>query len=917
VTRLIIGAVLLFGVWASPLHAGIRTVWALGDGDKVKRDAAAPLIGEGNAVWQNGTVHIFGARNEVVAFQLIVQSDGAGVQRLVARLTGLTSGAGARIAYGAPAPDPTDSVDRPIQIFLEYYMHVTAPTHASWEFAPGSAAAPVDQLGWVPVQLVPELARADRGGMGLRVPAGLNQGIWFEIYTGRDRPAGVYRGEIAIDADGATVRVPVELEILDFMLPDENSMHAMLYYPGDEVELYHGRNLDAAYDRLAHRHRVELVHEFDEPGVERAWPRFSGTSFTPARGYEGPGQGQGNRIVPRSFYGPGEGFDVRTSAWALADRWMTFLRAKLPHAITFLYMPDEPAAGEFARVRQLADNVHSSPGPGRDLPIFVTHKYVPGLDGAIDIWDTGPQGFDVDTVARERAKGRKYWFYNGSRPYSGTMLIDAPATDGRELAWAAFKHGVDVYFYWHAVHWRHNSQKQGERNQNVWANPITFDDRGQPHKPLDDQGFINGDGVLIYPGEEKLHPEEDRGVPGPVSTIQLANLRRGLQDHQYLTIARGRGLDHAVEDALAAIVPKVFSSAGDRVSFPEHGDPYDNARLMLGRAIASDVARREPVVAAAPEPQPASLDRPVLFGTPEADRILTTLQVFPLDNPWHEEIAGRPVASDSAAIIGSIGADAPLGYNLDMNFVIVPPGQPRVPVTITMYPKESDPGPFPIPANAPIENWPLAHNEDTGALPAAGITLEQFQRSGTGDRHLLVVDPGRELLHEFWQARLTDRGWEASQASTFDLASGAMRPEGWTSADAAGLPIFPAVVRYDEVARGAVNHALRVTVRRTRRGYVYPARHFASPLTDPTLPRMGERLRLRASFDTSGFPPHARVILEALKRYGMFVADNGHDWLLSISPDRRFSGLETLSRVKGSDFEVIVPTGPTEGPRAR
>ena len=913
-TRLI-AATLLLGFWTTPVHAGVRTVWALGDGDKVKRDAAAPRAGEGNAVWQHGAIHVFGARNEVVAFQVIVQSDDAGVRRLVARLPALSSDAGARIAYRAPAADPTDSVDRPIQIFLEHYMHVTVATRASWEFEPGSPAAPVDQLGWVPVQLVPELVSSDRGGMGLAVSAGLNQGIWFEVYTGHDRPAGIYRGEVEIEADGASVRVPVELEILDFALSDENSMHAMLYYDSGEVDLYHGRNLDAAYDRLAHRHRAELVHAFDEQSVDQAWPRFSGEAFTPAHGYEGPGQNQGNRIVPRSFYGPGEGFDVKASAWKLADSWMTFLRAKLPHAITFLYMPDEPAAGEFGQIRQLADNVHSNPGPGRDLPIFVTHKYVAPLDGSIDIWDTGPQGFELDTVARERAKGRKYWFYNGSRPQSGTMLIDAPATDGRELAWAAFKHDVDVYFFWHAVHWRHNTQKQGERNQNVWANPITFDDRGQPHKPLDDQGYINGDGVLMYPGEEKLHPEEDRGLPGPVSTIQLANLRRGLQDHQYLTIARARGLDAPVNRALAVIVPKVFSDAGDRVHFPEHGDPYDQARLMLGRAIVAAASNEPPVAQAAPEAQPPAIDRPIVFGTPEADRILSTLQVFPHNNPWNEDISARPVAADSAAIVASIGADAPLGYNLDMNFVIVPPDQPRVPVKITMYPQESDPGPFPIPANAPIENWPLAHNEDTGALPAAGVTLEQFQRIGTGDRHLIVVDPGHGLLHEFWQARLTDQGWEASQASTFDLTSNTMRPEGWTSSDAAGLPVFPSVVRYDEVARGAVNHALRVTVRRSRHAYVYPARHFASPRTDPALPRMGERLRLRASFDTSGFPPHARVILEALKRYGMFVADNGHDWLLSISPDRRFSGLETLSRVKGSDFEVIVPTGPTEGPR--
>ena len=233
-----------------------------------------------------------------------------------------------------------------------------------------------------------------------------------------------------------------------------------------------------------------------------------------------------------------------------------------------------------------------------------------------------------------------------------------------------------------------------------------------------------------------------------------------------------------------------------------------------------------------------------------------------------------------------------------MNFVIVPPDQPLVPVRVTMYPAESDPGPFPVPSNAPIENWPMAHNEDAGALPKPGQTLEDIQRHGTGDRHLLIVDPAHGKLHEFWQARLTDTGWEASQASTFDLTSNAMRPLGWTSSDAAGLPVFPSVVRYEEVAKGEVRHALRVTVRRSRRAYVYPARHFASPHTDPALPRMGERLRLKASFDTSGFPPHARVILEALKKYGMFVADNGQDWLMSISPDRRFAGLESLSKVK-------------------
>ncbi len=763
-------------------------------------------------------------------------------------------------------------------------------------------AAPADPTGWKPVQLVPEQARAGRGGLPVAVRGNENQSIWIEVYIAPERSAGIYRGTIEVVGDGKTHAVPVELEVLDFALPDENSMHAMVYYSSDQPERYHGRNLDAQYHRFAHRHRVELVHAYDEQALLATWDRFSGAAFTPSRGYEGPGRSVGNVLAPRTFYGPGKEFDDRPSAWARSDAWMTLLGQKLPRAITFLYMPDEPGPPQYPRIRALAENIHSNPGPGRALPIFVTSAYVADLESAIDIWDSGPKGFRLDRVASERARGRQYWFYNGGRPAGGAITIDAPATDARATIWAAFKHDVRVYFYWHAVHWRHNSQKVGERDQNVWADTITFDNRKQPNKPIDDQGYIHGDGVLLYPGEERLHPGEDRGIAGPVATVQLANFRRGLQDHQYLTLARRLGLHDLVAASLAAVVPRVFSDAADRVGFAENGDAFEDARIRLGRAIAARL-------------QATRVTAPVPFDTPEADRILQAMQILPPDNPWNEDISDRPVHPDSAAIIAGIGADKPLGYNLDMNFVLVPPDQAKVPVRVTEYPAESDPGPFPIPPNALIENWPLSRNEDRGALPKPGVTLEQFQREGTGDRHLIVVDPQAGRLHEFWQARLTDSGWEASQASTFDLTSNALRPERWTSSDAAGLPIFPSIPRYDEVERGMVRHAMRVTVRRTRREYVYPARHFASRLTDPTLPRMGERLRLRKDFDTSGFPPHARAILEGLKRYGMFVADNGSDWLMSIAPDRRFEGLESLARVKGSDFEVIVPTGPNEGPR--
>lgn len=292
-----------------------------------------------------------------------------------------------------------------------------------------------------------------------------------------------------------------------------------------------------------------------------------------------------------------------------------------------------------------------------------------------------------------------------------------------------------------------------------------------------------------------------------------------------------------------------------------------------------------------------AITRPVMFNTPEADRILAALEVFPPDNPWNEDISRRPVLPGSRRLVASVGEEKRLAYNMDMAFILVPPDQPRVPVRIVDgYPDESDPGPFPVPGEAPIENWPLN-----------GEPLEQIQRKGTGDRHMLIVEPVHRMLYEFYHARRTDSGWTAAQVSAFDLKTNALRPDGWTSSDAAGLPVFPAVVRYDELERGMVEHAMRFTIRNSRRGYVYPATHFASNKTDANLPRMGERFRLRQDFDVSGFSPHARAILKGLKKYGMFVADNGGDWRISVAPDARIKGLDDLRRVRGKDFEVVQP----------
>lgn len=585
--------VLSYFVFAVPAPASIRSIWAVNDGEKVERDDLNNPNKTANSAWDGHRIKIFGACNEIIAFQLIVEAGIDGINHLTVALSELDQqGGSARIRYAPPKLDPTNYVGKPIEIFSVNYMNVETPSHADWVFKPGSPAAPKDPIGWKPVQLVPEKARAGRGGFPLQVASGRSQAIWIEVYTDRTLPAGIYEGNVTVTADGRKQTIPIELELFDFTLPDQNSMQAMVYYESLQPQLYQGRNLDAEYHRFAHRQRIELVHEYNLDTVKAVQGLFDGTDFTRARGYEGPGENTGNQIIPRTFYGPGKGFDDRASAWREADSWMTFLTQKFPNAITFLYLPDEPGPSQYKYIRQLADNVHSNPGSGKTLPTFVTKHYVKELDGAIDIWDTGPLGYDIKRANEERARGRRYWIYNGGRPAAGAIVIDAPATDARATIWACFKHGVDNYFFWHGVHWRHNGQKIGERKQNVWANPITFDNRGQPNKPIDDQGYINGDGVLMYPGEEKLHPEQDRGIAGPVSTVQLANLRRGLQDHQYLTLARQLKLDSLINEVLQSVVPRVFSDAGVTVGFAETGNEYESARYKLAQAIAKQQGRK-------------------------------------------------------------------------------------------------------------------------------------------------------------------------------------------------------------------------------------------------------------------------------------------------------------------------------------
>ncbi len=327
------------------------------------------------------------------------------------------------------------------------------------------------------------------------------------------------------------------------------------------------------------------------------------------------------------------------------------------------------------------------------------------------------------------------------------------------------------------------------------------------------------------------------------------------------------------------------------------------AQLGAARQSADGALSRLARIRAAKMP---AITKPIMFHTPEADAICSALEIFPPDNPWNQVITDWPLHANSDAIIASIGRDKPFRCNMDMAFILVPPDQERVEVKIVGYPDESDPGPYPVPDNVPIEGWPVSYRSAPRGLDTLA-KVQQRPAQYQGDRHAIIVDPVKGMLYEFFVFGKTSDGWAADQCSIFDLKSNRLRPLGWTSADAAGLPIFPAVVRYDELQRGIVEHAMRVTVTKSRRAYVAPATHYASRHTNPEYPRMGERIRLKAEFDISSFSPPVQAILKGLKQYGMFVADNGIDWAISVAPDPRIASLhEELRRVKGAAFEVVV-----------
>lgn len=365
--------------------------------------------------------------------------------------------------------------------------------------------------------------------------------------------------------------------------------------------------------------------------------------------------------------------------------------------------------------------------------------------------------------------------------------------------------------------------------------------------------------------DAEIHWFEAHGIGPPTASYLCLESRRSLQDRSMRKVV-----------APAVVIATTFVLSG----LASASTGWSSSR---GAEVASDPGRPLDVSGAAATL--ALAGPPTLAGCP----------MFPEDNIWNWPVDDLPLHPMSDTYVATIGRDGHVhadfgsglwnGGPIGIPFVVVPGTQPKVPVSFE-YEDESDPGPYPIPPDAPIEGGP----------------------ESDGDRHIIVVDKDACVLYETWSTYPNpDGSWRAGSGARFDLRDHALRPDTWTSADAAGLPILNGLVRYDEVAAGEIRHAIRFTVPQTQRAYLWPARHFASHLVDERYPPMGLRMRLKSDFDDSDFSPEAQVITQALKRYGMILADNGSAWFISGVPDERWDNdhLRDLARVAGADFEAV------------
>ncbi len=582
-------------------RAEVGRVWAANDGEKVYRFDSDHPAREGNSVWDGRTIRLRGLRNEVVAFQIIVETDHRGAENLEVAVHAPVHQTSGAVIQGSPSGYGPQGG---IEVFSQHYLHVQRPTPPGW-FYGSEASAPPRPTGWIPDPLIPPSAVRGRGGFPVTLPpagervvrsdhemASLppvpaqNQGFWVDVYLPRDPslPAGLYRSQVRVAAGGVEVaRLPLEIRLLDASMPDEN--HSTVWLYTSNVGRYYPNLPEEEVTRMvkfaAQRHRIEVVggfrahrSRFDSRIMEEYRPWLDGSAFTPARGYYGPGEGKGESLFPVGMYGSPALGSTREEVREQADRWVEWFERNAPEVLYFWYLVDEPGRSYYPWIRERAGWIHEHTGSGRRLPVFITRGYIEELAEDIDIW-CNYNGVDLERMPAILAEGKHYWFYNGFRPRYGAVLLEAEAVDFRVNAWAKYIHQVPVWFLWEGTHWTHNHQgPKGHLHQRVFSEPVTF---------LSWSGTgANGDGIVFYPGRNPFYPEEDRGVNDLIGSIRLKNIRRGQQDYELMWLAERKVGRERVLELVRTVVPESLEAElKGPVHWSQRGSDYDRVRERL------------------------------------------------------------------------------------------------------------------------------------------------------------------------------------------------------------------------------------------------------------------------------------------------------------------------------------------------
>jgi hypothetical protein len=607
---LALSAVVILMPGSLPAQSGIVRVWAVDDGEKVRADdlqhwaASDPA----NPVWDGSTVRLSGARNEIVAFQVILESSSQGASAVNVTLDTLR-GDTHLITNTGGIGDPFDYVGKRIERFVEQYIHVTdrSPWNGSWGWWGARPLPDAEHTGWIPDALVPAEAPSGvydhgSGGMPLSISPNMNQGVWIDIYIDKTVPPGWYEGLVRVSEGGRiTHTMPVRLQVYGFTLSDTTHLKNFADIPSQLIEL-HGVtrgtpeywSIFQRYMNLGHRHRMD----FTDGGVDISSFRndlagyYTGDRYTSAQAYQGPGVSVGNGVYSIGTYDQPEagyvsGFWPETdTAWQKAsDAWELWFHQNADNVLRFKYMSDEPQPSAFGHVIERAGWIRNGPGPGRNLRVFCTAPMAPALRGSVNVWALTSQsgyvegsityGYMPATAETLRAAGNLVGIYNGTRPAYGQMsALDNFATDCRVTPWIAWRYNVDFYFLWEI------GQYAASR-KNSWVDQYWI---------LDGKKMW-GDGQFIYAGEDNLFPGDNRRIRGPIASIRLKNWRRGQQDFEYLWLARQRGI--SIDAYVDEVVPRAFDdydgvtyrTQGDQPVWATRGYVFERARKQVAELL--------------------------------------------------------------------------------------------------------------------------------------------------------------------------------------------------------------------------------------------------------------------------------------------------------------------------------------------